>query len=294
MPDLAHAMDLTIDETTARKRADVVLADAFTQYSRAALKKLFDMGNITIDGEPGRPGDKLKIGQVMKANLSPLEQEPDVIDLPVIFENEDVIVVDKPAGIISHARGRFWQEASVASFIRDKTKDMVGERAGIVHRLDRATSGVMIAARNQVAQTFLQKEFSDKKVQKEYVALVHGTPDVEEAHIIAALARNPKIPQQFKVDKAGKHAETIYKIVKSNKTVSMIDLHPLTGRTHQLRLHMEHIGHPIIGDILYSDDKNEPRMYLHAHKLTIRLPDDTMHTFEAPLPNDFATRFDHG
>lgn len=287
-------MKITIDETTARKRADVVLADAFTQYSRAALKKLFDMGNILIDGEPGRPGDKVKLGQKMTIDISPIEQEPDVIDLPVIFENDDVIVVDKPAGIISHARGRYWQEASVASFIRDKTKDMTGERAGIVHRLDRATSGVMIAAKNQATQNFLQKEFSDKRVEKTYFALVIGTPEPEEAHIVAGLARNAKLPQQFMVAKDGKHSETIYKVVGSGKGIAKIELHPLTGRTHQLRIHMQYIGHPIIGDHLYGTVGDETRMYLHAKTLKIRLPDGKEHTFEAPLPPEFAKRFSHG
>lgn len=287
-------MEITIDETTARKRADVILADNNTNYSRAALSKLFDMGNVWINDELARAGDKLKIGQVFKADLSPLEQEPDVIDLPVLFENKDVIVVDKPAGIISHARGRYWQEASVASFIRDKTKDMTGERAGIVHRLDRATSGVMIAAKNQAAQTFLQKQFADKKVVKDYVALVQGTPELEEAHIVAALTRDPKLPQQFKVAVEGKHAETIYKVAESKGKISKILLHPITGRTHQLRIHMQHIGHPILGDFLYGDEGKEKRMYLHAHTLKITLPDGVEHTFEAPLPPEFAERFERG
>ncbi len=287
-------MNITIDETTARKRADVVLADAYTNYSRAALAKLFDMGNILINGEPARPGDKLKLGQVMTADISPLEQEPDVIDLPVLFENDDVIVVDKPAGIISHARGRYWQEASVASFIRDKTKDMTGERAGIVHRLDRATSGVMIAAKHQAAQIFLQKQFADKKVAKDYVALVVGTPEPAEAHIIAALQRNPNLPQQFRVAKEGKHAETVYKVDATNKAVSRILLHPITGRTHQLRIHLQYIGHPIIGDYLYGTEGSEARMYLHAKTLKIHLPNGKEYTFEAPLPTEFKERFDRG
>ncbi len=287
-------MEITIDDSTARKRADVVLADAFTSYSRAALSKLFDMQLVWIDGKPAKGGDKLKVGQVFKADLSPLEQEPEVIELPVLFENEDVIVVNKPAGIISHARGRYWQEASVASFIRDKTKGMTGERAGIVHRLDRATSGVMIAAKNQKAQSYLQKQFADKKVSKKYVALVVGTPEPPEAHIVASLLRNPKIPQQFKVDQAGKHAETMYKVEHTNGAVSKVLLTPLTGRTHQLRIHMQYIGHSIVGDHLYGSEEGEDRLYLHAHTLQIRVPSGELHTFEAPLPDEFEVRLKGG
>lgn len=288
-------MRIEVDETNAKQRADVLVANAATEYSRAALAKLFTMGNVLLDGEVAKPGDKPKIGQVLQVDLSPLEVEPDVIELPVLFENADAIVVDKPAGVISHARGRYWQEASVASFIRAKTKDLSGERAGIVHRLDRATSGVMIAARNQATQTYLQKEFADKRVQKEYIALVHGTPELAEAHIVAPLARNPHVPQQFRVDIGGKHAETTYRVIETNGDVSLIALHPLTGRTHQLRLHMLHIGHPIVGDILYAPDKNnEERMYLHAHKLSIRLPGGARHEFVAPLPKNFRKRLARG
>ena len=172
-------MKLIIDESTARKRADVILANANTEYSRAALAKLFDMGNVTLDGEPIKRGEKPKLGQVFEVDLTPIQQEPDVIDLPVVYEDDNIIVVDKPAGIISHSRGRYWQEASVASFIRDKTRDMTGDRAGIVHRLDRATSGVMIAAKNEDTQKYLQKQFADKKVSKEYIALVIGVPDLQ-------------------------------------------------------------------------------------------------------------------
>lgn len=285
-------MKLTIDETTAKKRADVILANAETNYSRAALGKLFDMGNVLLDGEQAKRGDKPKLGQVFEADLSPLEQEPDVIDLPVLYEDDDVIVIDKPAGIISHSRGRFWQEASVASFIRDKTRDMTGDRAGIVHRLDRATSGVMIAAKNEATQKFLQKQFADKKVKKQYTALILGIPQNAEAHIIAALLRNPKTPQQFMVNTDGKHAETQYRITKSKNGLSMVVLLPVTGRTHQLRVHMQYIGHPIVGDVLYGvHASKEKRMYLHAESLQITLPGGDLVTFTAPLPSDFNERF---
>ena len=285
-------MKLTIDDSTARKRADVILADANTDYSRAALAKLFDMGNVTLDGVPIKRGEKPKLGQIFEVDLTPIQQEPDVIDLPVVYEDDNVIVVDKPAGIISHSRGRYWQEASVASFIRDKTRDMTGDRAGIVHRLDRATSGVMIAAKNEETQKYLQKQFADKKVSKEYIALVIGAPDLPEAHIIAALIRNPKLPQQFMVAEDGKHAETFYHVLESQNGLSRVQLLPVTGRTHQLRLHMQYIGHPILGDNLYGPKgHSEGRMYLHAHTLKLCLPGGKVHTFTAPLPQEFTKRF---
>ncbi len=284
-------MNIHIDEDKAKKRADILLANAATQYSRAALGKLFDMGILHIDGDQARRGDKPKLGQVMTVDLAPIQQEPDVVELPVLYEDDDVIVVNKPEGIISHSRGRYWQEASVASFIRDKTKDMTGERAGIVHRLDRATSGVMIAAKTEAAQKFLQKQFADKTVQKEYVALVSGTPKEHTAHIIAPLMRHPKQPKLFMVHENGKSAETKYEVLKTVDGISMVRLRPLTGRTHQLRLHMAYIDCPILGDELYSwgADKEE-RMYLHAEKLHITLPSGEKKVFVAPLGKEFESR----
>ena len=284
-------MNIVIDESTAKKRADVLLANHYTQYSRAALGKLFDMDCVKLDGQPARRGDKPKLGQVMTADISPIQQEPDVIDLPVLYEDNDVIVVDKPAGIISHSRGRYWQEASVASFIRDKTKDMTGDRAGIVHRLDRATSGVMIAAKTEAAQAYLQKQFASRTVQKQYIALVHGKPEKPDARIEAPLLRNPSNPKLFMVDITGKPAITTYHVESSSNGVSKVILTPLTGRTHQLRVHMQYIKHSILGDELYSvQSHKEPRLFLHAHTLTLQLPNGQLKTFTAPLPKVFSAR----
>lgn len=283
-------MKIIITEENAKTRADVLVANAATQYSRAALGKLFDMGSVLLGDQPAKRGDKPKIGQILTVDLTPIQQEPDVVPLPVLYEDGDVIVINKPEGIISHSRGRYWQEASVASFIRDKTKGMTGDRAGIVHRLDRATSGVMIAAKTEAAQRYLQKQFADRTTQKTYVALVTGVPKVTEARIVAPLQRHPKHPKLFMVHEDGKQAETAYKLLQTNNAVSLLELHPLTGRTHQLRVHLSYIGHAIIGDELYAPGANEDRMYLHAHTLQINLPGNRPMLFEAPLPSSFNKR----
>lgn len=162
-----------------------------------------------------------------------------------------------------------------------------------MHRLDRATSGVMIAAKTEEAQTFLQKQFAARTVQKTYVALVKGTPKEPKAHIIAPLMRHPNTPKLFMVHENGKPAETKYTVVKTINGISMLELYPLTGRTHQLRLHLDYIGHAIIGDELYaSNSENESRMYLHAQSLRIQLPSGKETTFEAPLPPEFNERME--
>lgn len=276
-----------ITEQDGVVRVDKFLAHKFPEYSRAAIAKLFTLNLIKLNGEPIQPGHKLRPGTIFEYDLGPLQEKPEVIPLPIIYEDENVIVIDKPAGIISHARGKFWQEASVASFIRERISGMDGDRGGIVHRLDRATSGVMICAKNEKTLSYLQRQFSDRKVTKTYVAVVQGVPKITEAIIDAPIGRDLKDPKRFKIDKEGKSAQTHYKLVKTNNKFSTLELKPKTGRTHQLRVHLKYINLPIVGDVLYGDFKY-PRLLLHAAKLKIKLPDGEDKTFTAPIPSEFS------
>jgi 23S rRNA pseudouridine1911/1915/1917 synthase len=297
-----------------RGRVDKLLADALPQYSRSALYKLFGLDMIKLNGETVRPGHKVKEGSVISADLSPLEQEPEVIELPILYEDDNVIAVNKPAGIISHARGKYWYEPSVASFIRwhtlkgtrhdlslsqaekDKALDLLNnsdmlkpsiERTGIVHRLDRATSGVMVCTKNENTMRFLQKQFADRTVEKTYIAVVSGKLDQDEAIIDAPIERNPLKPVTFRVGEGGKAAQTHYKVLSYDETTnrSVLELKPKTGRTHQLRVHLSYIKHPILGDPLYGD--TDERLLLHAWKLSIDLPDTGNKVFESPIPQEF-------
>lgn len=268
-------------------RADVLLAQANPKYSRAALTKLFDMGNIMLDGLVIRPGDKIKPGQIINANIKPINKPAEDIDLPIIYEDEDVIVIDKPVGVISHARGRYWDEASVASFIRTKISGIEGERAGIVHRLDRVTSGVMICAKNPGALSYLQKQFNNRTVYKSYLAVIKGVIDPKEGIIDVPLGRNPKEPNKFMIRKDGKPSKTEYHTVKSHKEYSLVKLHPLTGRTHQIRLHLSFMHRPIVGDELYGGEE-AGRLMLHAKSLEITLPSSERKVFESETPPEFS------
>ncbi len=266
-------------------RVDKIIAEALPEYSRAALAKLFDMDLVQLDGRIVRPGHKTRQGAYIEIDLSPLQQEQQVVELPVIYEDENVIVVDKPAGIISHARGRYWYEPSVASFIRAKVASLTGERAGIVHRLDKATSGVMICAKNESAMKFLQKQFQDRKVTKTYVAVLDGVPEQAEAVIDAPIERNPKKPSQFRIGPNGKSAQTSYKVLESDDEHSLVEFEPKTGRTHQIRLHAAYIRCPIIGDNLYGQEGG--RLLLHAHKLALNIPGSGKKEFISNLPPEF-------
>lgn len=275
-----------INDLETAQRVDVLLAKANPSYSRAALAKLFDMGKIVKGDKQLRAGDKIQPGFEFEADITPINAPAEDIDLPILYEDENVIVIDKPTGVISHARGKYWDEASVASFVRAKVADLTGERAGIVHRLDRATSGLMICAKNAETMSFLQKQFSQRKVKKHYVAVVGGIVDPPEATIDVPLGRNPNDPKSFKPDFEGRSTVTNYTVEKQGKITALVNLAPHTGRTHQIRVHMQYIGHPIVGDILYGGKKAD-RLFLHAISLEITLPGGKRTVFESKLPSSF-------
>ncbi len=277
-----------IDETTRGERADVFVANQFAAYPRAALVRLFESEHILINKEPAKPGYRLRDGDTVSVDNSPLTVKIADIDLPILYEDADVLVINKPAGVISHARGRYFDEPSVASFVRQKVSSLTEERSGIVHRLDRATSGVMITAKNPEALRVLQKQFSDRKTNKTYEAIVASPLEPTEALIDVPIGRNPKKPQTFMALPDGKPAQTHYHVLEANQHWTHVELKPVTGRTHQLRIHLDYIGHPIVGDTLYGGVE-APRLMLHAKSLQITLPNGTLTTFEAPQPSEFMT-----
>jgi 23S rRNA pseudouridine1911/1915/1917 synthase len=271
-------------------RADVLVAAMYPLYSRAALAKLFAKGLIRRDKKPIKTGAKLPAGTDLEVDISPLEAPVAAIALPILYEDDDCIVINKPAGVLTHAAGTISNEPTVATFLREKLKDLSGQRGGIVHRLDRATSGVLIGAKNAQALSFLQKQFSERKVHKTYVAVVSGHLDPAEAIIDMPIERNPKAPATFRVGPNGKSATTHYKVLVSGSQNDLVELKPATGRTHQLRVHLAKNGHSIVGDPLYGKGKYGDRLLLHAKSLEITLPNGTRRTFEAPVPEELEGR----
>lgn len=278
--------EFIVEAAAAGKRADVYLAGLMPDYSRSVLAKLFD-GKVTINGKPATVAHKLKAGDKLEVNVEPLTRQTPKTELPVIFENEDVIVVNKPPGILTHAKGGLNSEATVASFIAPKYKLGRGEnlnnKTGIIHRLDRDTSGIIITAKNQAAQRYLQKQFAQHKVQKIYIAMVEGKPEPAEAIIDAPIVRNPKKPQTFKVTAEGKPAQTRYRTLSSRAGNSILELQPTTGRTHQLRVHLSYIGHPIVGDRFYGNPAK--RLKLHAKSIDLKLPGGIEKRFSTGRPD---------
>ncbi len=282
MPNTTEPTILVADVT---ERLDVFLARSLPEFSRSYLQKLCKEGLVTIDGQAVtktstdvQPGQKIAIllpAQTLKTG-----------DVPVIYEDDDVIVLNKPAGMLTHAKGALSEEFTVADFVRIRTTDGVDtNRPGIVHRLDRGTSGVIIAAKSTEAKHWLQKQFSLRKVKKTYTALVDGHLAQPTAMIQLPIERNPKKPQTFRVGGNGKPAETTYQVFHSYKQNDLVHLMPQTGRTHQLRVHLNYLGHPIVGDEVYGSAAPAlGRMFLHASTLELTLPSRERKTFEAPLP----------
>jgi len=273
------------------ERLDKFVSSKIPELSRSSVEKLIDQQKVKVNGNIIGAGDKLKFNNVVTVDFS-LEELSiiNTIKLPIIYEDNDCIVIDKPIGVLTHSKGAFNPEATIATFIAPELKDLEGDRAGIVHRLDRATSGVIICAKTPEALKWLQKQFSTRKTKKSYLAVIKGQLNPDEAIIDMPIARNPKMPKTFHVSSLGKPAKTHYKTLEHKNNLSLLELKPETGRTHQLRVHLKKLGHPIVGDELYGGKPN-PRLMLHAHSLELTLPNKTRHKFVAKIPTDFHTIF---
>lgn len=277
-----------VDELHHRMRADVFLAKQYPQFARSALAKLFTADMVQVNGRPEKAGYKLKSDEVMDVDDSWLvETEIEDIKLDILYEDDDVLVINKPAGVLSHSRGGLTREASVASFLRKHVDGLdTGERAGIVHRLDRVTSGVMICAKNEDVMKFLQKQFQDRKVHKTYISITDKAPKHLKALIDAPIGRDQNNPKQFHVDPHGKSSSTQYEVKPLKNNKYLWELTPLTGRTHQLRVHLKYLGCPIVGDELY-EGMPADRLYLHANLLELKLPSGKQGKFISPMPKGF-------
>lgn len=268
-------------------RLDQYVAGELPELSRASAAKLIEQGKVEVNGEiQTKAGYKLRQGDAVTIDYDAAPPEIPDIELEVLYEDDDCVVINKPVGLLTHSKGAFNPEATVATWLGSRIRDMEGERAGIVHRLDRATSGVLIAAKHPEALSWLQKQFSQRRTKKTYAAVVQGRFKEAEAIIDMPIERNPKKPQTFRVGSNGKPALTAYKVVMEGEKLTLVELKPTTGRTHQLRVHLEHLGHPIVGDVLYGG-KPADRLYLHAESLEITLPNRERKVFTVPIPAGF-------
>ncbi len=255
-------------------RLDILMREIYRSYNRSTLQKFIEAGYVTVDGEVvTKPNTKItrdvKLDLRVPDDLKNADVKPDVV-----YEDDNVVVVNKPEGLLSEAKGEYCPERTLADF-------------GLVaHRLDRDTSGVMILAKNEDTLHYLKRQFQNRSVHKTYYAVVEGRPKLDRARIDLPLIRDMKRPTTFRVDANGKESETFYKLLKTNGDYSLVELKPTTGRTHQLRVHMKYLGHPIVGDRVYGDGDAD-RLYLHAGELEITLPGGDRRVFRVPRPARF-------
>lgn len=278
--------------TTEKVRLDIELTKRYPNFTRSTIQKYIKAGYVQVNGEVI---EKAKFDVTENDDLAlvpPAKTDFSDLELPVIYMDDNVIVVNKPAGVLTHSKGALNDEFTVADFFRRYTTNgLETSRPGIVHRLDRDTSGVIIGARNDETAVLLKKQFADRTTKKHYTAVIDGIPKLEEAMIDLPIGRNPSTPSMFRVDPSGKEALTKYEIVAMNEKQSLVELHPKTGRTHQLRVHLAYINTPIAGDRIYGSTKTAERLMLHAHKLELTIPTSTRKTFEAPVPKVFTENF---
>jgi 23S rRNA pseudouridine1911/1915/1917 synthase len=270
------------------QRLDLRVVEQIPTLTRSYASKLIEDGKVSVNGEVvTKAGYKMRDGDIVDVEHDEeLFENIPAIELKIYYEDADCVVIEKPVGLLTHSKGAFNPEATVATWLRGRLRSMEGERAGIVHRLDRATSGVMICAKTPEALGWLQKQFSQRKVKKTYTAIIKGQLSEPEAVIDMPIERNPKKPQTFRVGANGKHAITHYRTEITGPAYTLVELKPETGRTHQLRVHLAHLGHPIAGDVFYNGD-SAARLYLHAHILEITLPNRERMVFTSPIPKEF-------
>jgi 23S rRNA pseudouridine1911/1915/1917 synthase len=295
-------------------RLDRALAELLPDLSRSFLARLVDEGHVAVDGRPvGKVSFRVAAGQEVTLDIPPpapaaaVSQE---LPLTILYEDADLVVIDKPAGLVVHpAAGH--AEGTLVNALLFHIHDLSGVggelRPGIVHRLDKDTSGVMVIAKHDEAHRALTAAWNGDKVVKEYLALVYGTPSPSRGRIDAPIGRDPRDRKRMAVVPRGRRAVTEYEVLEPLRYVSLVRCRLHTGRTHQIRVHMKHLGHPIVGDPVYSGpqwrgipDKriqkvleSLKRQALHAARLTIPHPrTDILLTFTADLPNDLSTAID--
>ncbi|MBA7661453.1 Ribosomal large subunit pseudouridine synthase D [subsurface metagenome] len=311
IPDNADKpLVLHVGHSIKDRRIDKYLHSRFGNYSRVMIQQIIKAGGAKVNGELVKPSFKLSHGDVIELSLPKLPEkkiEPENVPLNIIYEDNDIIVINKPAEILVHpARGNLKGTlVNALVFYCDKLSSGLGEfRPGIIHRLDKNTTGVMVVTKNEIAQWKIAKQFESRQTKKEYLAIVHGTPQLTSDRINVPLGIHPKVREKYAIRPGiGKEAVTFYEVLEEFRGFSLLKLFPKTGRTHQIRVHLSYMKHPIVADDMYGGKLVYPwqlkdaepaveepvinRVALHAFSLEFKHPTTEKQVkFEAPLPED--------
>lgn len=299
MPDAAKRIELSVAKPPKRLRLDQFLALELPQFSRSRIQHLIRSRLVVVNGSPARPRDLVREGDRIVLTEPPPEQidaRPEAIPLNVLYEDDDLIVINKPAGLVIHP-GAGQREHTLVNALLHYFPKLSGiggkERPGIVHRLDKETSGCLVVARTDEAHRGLSAQFASRSVEKIYLALVAGKLRKRSGVIEERIGRHPKDRKRMSVEaKRGRTAKTEYRLINSSEEISLVECRLHSGRTHQIRVHLHHLGHPVLGDKIYGGRfaRSFPRQMLHAWKLGFEHPGTgEWKDFDAPLPPDFET-----
>ncbi len=310
IPDSEEPLALRVGPSIKERRIDKYLHGRFCNYSRQMLQEIIKAGGVTVNGKQVKQSFQLAPGDIIEVTLPELPSrdiEPEDIPLNIIYEDDDIIVLNKQANLIVHPARGYTHGTLVNGLVHycNKLSSGLGElRPGIVHRLDRNTTGVMVVTKNDVAQWKVARQFEERKTRKTYLAIVHGCPELTADRIKAPLGVHPRIRERYSVrPETGKEAISFYEVLEEFRGYSLLQVRIETGRTHQIRVHLSHIKHPVVADDMYGgkvvypwqikdapatpEDPVISRVALHAYTLEFRHPTtEQMVKFQAPLPAD--------
>lgn len=307
--DEQEALIFPVQEADAGSRLDVYLAAQIDGWSRARIQRLIEDADVTVGGRAVKPSYKLRAGDSVEVELTAPPATlftPENIPLEIIYEDDDLIVVNKPAGMIVHpgAGVSSGTLANALAFHFQKLSTRGGAaRPGIVHRLDKDTSGLMLVAKNEETHEKLADQFRAREVFKSYVALVHGRIAEEAGRIEQAIARDPRNRTRMAVVRGGRHALSLYRVRQRFERLTLLEVEIKTGRTHQIRVHLRWLKHPVVGDEVYGEGRDKSsgdvrvralitrlgRQFLHAEQLGFRHPrTQEQLRFSAPLPRELS------
>jgi len=279
---------------TSGVRLDRFVGEKCPGLSRTHAQKLIAADFVTVNGHPAKSSLKLEVGDRVAVTVPPeppVSLTPEDIPLDIVYEDADLLVVDKPAGLAVHPSPGHPSHTlanAVLNYLPGLADNGDSLRPGIVHRLDKDTSGLLVVARNRVAQANLSEQFKSRAVSKSYLVLVKGKLTPESGVIEADIGRDPRNRQRMAVVSRGREARTEYRVVRYVGDCSLLEIKPETGRTHQIRVHLAAIGFPVMGDDAYGvRSPHLPRQFLHAARLGFKLPSSGEYVeFESPLPED--------
>jgi len=311
-----ESLTLHVGNSIKERRIDKYLHGRFSNLSRRFIQEAIKAGFVKVNGRVVKPSFKISPANKIDLSFPELPSKeilPEDIPLDIIYEDQDLIILNKQADMIVHpARGNTHGTlVNALAFYSDKLSSGTGEfRPGIIHRLDKDTTGVLVVAKNDTAQWKVAKQFERRQIKKSYLAIVHGTPELTADRISAPLGAHPKIREKYAIrPEIGKEAITFYEVLESFRGFSLLRLTPKTGRTHQIRVHLSYIKHPIVGDDMYggkfvypwqlqdtepaAQDPVMTRCALHASTLEFKHPTtNKIMKFEAPLPDDMQILLD--